>query len=100
MSPEGGRPSDGGSGNCSDDDCIIGINKCETVSVAMTVKAMVLKHQTSAQCVNEKSEMHIMKGQSNFVFVIMAHPPKVNNHFVIRRSIHYVNTGQVHLWFP
>ncbi|KAK9229924.1 hypothetical protein WN944_022890 [Citrus x changshan-huyou] len=38
VSPEGGRPSDGGSGNCSDDDCIIGINRCETVSVAMTVK--------------------------------------------------------------
>lgn len=38
MSPEGGRPSDGGSGNCSDDDYIIGINRCETISVAMTVK--------------------------------------------------------------
>lgn len=38
MSPEGGRPADGGSGNCSDDDCIIGINRCETVSVAVTVK--------------------------------------------------------------
>ena len=38
MSLEGGRPSDGGSGNCSDNDCNIGINRCEMVSVAMTVK--------------------------------------------------------------